>query len=214
MNRRSFLVAIGAASFAARHSPAASSTGARLASAARAQIGATTGYDPTWTAIRYPNGDVPRKTGVCADVVIRAARDGLGLDLQQLLHEDMLKHFDGYPARRTWGSRRPDANIDHRRVLNLETFFERSGACVWRATGPTPGDEFPKPLETGDIVTWMLDARLPHIGIVVATSRSRVATHNSECRVVHNIGRGAEQSMLSEFHAHRAVGHYRWPSGT
>lgn len=98
------------------------SAGEKLAAAARAQVGVTTGYDPTWTAIRYPNGDVPRSTGVCADVVIRAIRDALGLDLQQLVHEDMLKHFDAYPARRTWGSKRPDTNIDHRRVLNLEVF--------------------------------------------------------------------------------------------
>jgi uncharacterized protein len=191
---------------------AASVSGDRLAIAARAQVGITTGYDPTWTAIGYPSGDVPRSTGVCADVVIRAARDGLGLDLQRLVHEDMMKHFDEYPARRTWGSRHPDANIDHRRVLNLESYFRRSGACLWHANGPLPGDEFPKAIETGDILTWLLDAQLPHIGIVVDTSRSGIASHNLECQVVHNIGRGTEQSRLSEFHPHRAVGHYRWPA--
>ena len=192
-----------------------SSGGEKLAAAARAQVGVTTGYDPTWTAIRYPNGDVPRSTGVCADVVIRAARDALGLDLQQLVHEDMMKHFDAYPARRTWGSQRPDTNIDHRRVLNLEAYFQRSGACLWRAGGPTSGDAFPKPLKSGDIVTWLLDARLPHIGIIVAVhsdTPAASATRNSECQVVHNIGRGAEQSVLAEFYPHRAIGHYRWPA--
>lgn len=190
---------------------AAPTTAERLAAAARAQVGVTTGYDPRWASISYPDGDVPRSTGVCADVIIRAARDALGLDLQRLVHEDMVKDFDAYPARHTWGSLRTDTNIDHRRVLNLETYFRRRGACVWNAKGPIPGDEFPSPLEIGDIVTWLLDARLPHIAIVVAAPRNVSASLNRDCQVVHNIGRGAEQSIVADFHPHRAVGQYRWP---
>src|ERR1700758_4704577 len=105
MYRRTFMFGSVAACLLARSKAFAALTpGQKLADAARAQVGVTTGYDPTWTAIRYPNGDVPRSTGVCADVVIRAVRDALGLDLQQLVHEDMMKHFDVYPARRVWGS--------------------------------------------------------------------------------------------------------------
>ena len=216
MDRRAILGGLAGVTALARcvwASP--SGVGGKLAAAARAQVGVTTGYDPTWTAIHYPNGDVPRSTGVCADVVIRAARDALGLDLQQLVHEDMMKHFDAYPARRIWGSQRPDTNIDHRRVLNLEAFFQRQEACQWRSTVPTPGDGFPKPLESGDIVTWLLDARLPHIGIILTAPRNIPATsagRNTDCQIVHNIGRGAEQSMLADFHPHRATGHYRWPA--
>jgi uncharacterized protein YijF (DUF1287 family) len=139
-------------------------------------------------------------------VVIRAARDGLGIDLQKLVHEDMMKHFDEYPARKAWGSKRPDANIDHRRVLNLEAYFTRGGARLWVAGGAAAGDAFPLPLQSGDIVTWLLDARLPHIGIVVSTAGA-----NPDARVVHNIGRGAEESVLSQFVSERAVAHYRWP---
>jgi len=181
-------------------------SGQKLADAARAQLGVTTGYDPNYTKLSYPGGDVPRSTGVCADVVIRAARDGLGLDLQKLVHEDMVKAFNAYPARRVWGSREPDANIDHRRVLNLETYWTRTGARQWAAHAPTPGDGFPKRIETGDILTWLLDARLPHVGIVVSVGR--------QTRVVHNIGRGVEESPLEAFHDHRAAGHYRWPPAT
>ena len=216
MNRRAILRGLAGAATLHRFAWASpQSAGEKLAAAARAQVGITTGYDPAWTLIRYPNGDVPRSTGVCADVVIRAARDALGLDLQLLVHEDMMKHFDAYPARRTWGSQRPDTNIDHRRVLNLEAFFQRNGACRWRSTVHTSGDGFPRLLELGDIVTWLLDARLPHIGIIVATpgtTSATAATRNPECQVVHNIGRGAEQSVLAEFHSHRAIGHYRWPA--
>ncbi|MGA2654139.1 MAG: DUF1287 domain-containing protein [Terracidiphilus sp.] len=205
MHRRGFLVGLISVNVACNRAAfAVGTSGQRLADAARAQLGVTTGYDPTWTKLSYPGGDVPRTTGVCADVVIRAARDALGLDLQKLVHEDMVQHFDAYPARRAWGSRVPDTNIDHRRVLNLEAFWTRAGARLWAAESPTPGDGFPKPIEVGDIVTWLLDARLPHVGIVVSNGR--------QTQVVHNIGRGAEQSPLEAFSAHRAAGHYRWPT--
>jgi uncharacterized protein len=187
---------------------AAPGNGQRLAQAARAQIGVTLGYDPNYTHVSYPNGDVPRSTGVCADVILRAARDGLGLDLQKLVHEDMLRAFDAYPAYKTWGSRAPDTNIDHRRVLNLETYWQRAGAQLWFARNSTPGDEFPVPLEIGDIVTCRLDARLPHVGIIVSVNPQR---ESSQARVVHNVGNGAEETPLSAFHPHRAAGQYRWP---
>ncbi|MBW8870142.1 MAG: DUF1287 domain-containing protein, partial [Acidobacteriales bacterium] len=80
------------------------------------------------------------------------------------------------------------------------------------ADNPIPGDAFPKILQTGDIVSWLLDARLPHIAIVIATSGSASAARNPECQVIHNIGRGTEQSVLGDFRPHRAIGHYRWPA--
>jgi uncharacterized protein YijF (DUF1287 family) len=182
---------------------ATQTSGERLVAAARKQIGVTTSYDPNYTRIPYPNGDVPRTTGVCADVIIRAARDAFSLDLQKLVHEDMLRNFADYPARKTWGETHPDANIDHRRVLNLQTYWKRNGAQIWAAPPSMPGDAFPHP-SVGDIVTWLLDARLPHVGILAA-----IVPHAT---VVHNIGRGAEEIPLSAFRPHRPVGLYRWPS--
>lgn len=211
LDRRAVLRALPAIAAFSRTAWATPAEGIKLAAAARAQVGITLTYDPRWSRIAYPNGDVSRSTGVCADVVIRAARDALGLDLQKLVHEDMEKHFDAYPARRVWGSQHPDASIDHRRVLNLETYFERSGACLWRASSSTPGDAFPKPLAVGDILTWrLLEGQLPHIGIVVAVP-ANVPAENPRARIVHNIGRGAEEIELAPFHPDRAFGHYRWP---
>jgi len=204
MDRRTSVRGVAGACLASSPAWADTGKGQRLAAAARGQIGVTTGYDPTWTKLSYPGGDVPRSTGVCADVLIRAARDGLGLDLQRLVHEDMLRDFAAYPARRVWGSHEPDTNIDHRRVLNLEAYFTRVGARRWFAMKATAGDGFPGPLAAGNIVTWLLDARLPHIAIV-GSSGSGGAT------VIHNIGRGVEESALSEFWPHQAIAHYRWP---
>ncbi len=201
MLRRTFL----ATGIAALTLPAsASDRGSKLAQAAQAQLGVTTGYDPNYSRIAYPLGDVPRSTGVCADVIVRAGRDSLGLDLQRLVHEDMLRDFSAYP--RNWKLPHPDANIDHRRVLNLEVFWQRAGAQLWKATANTSGDGFPGPLEVGDILTWTLQGNLPHVGIVVS--------HNLlGSRIVHNIGSGVQENALLQMHSQRAKAHFRWPVG-
>ena len=53
-------------------------------------------------------GDVPKGTGVCTDVIIRVYRL-MGIDLQQEIHEDILKNQEDYP-----NINRADHNIDHR----------------------------------------------------------------------------------------------------
>jgi uncharacterized protein YijF (DUF1287 family) len=148
MLRRTFLQSATAALAAAALPP---TPGDRLATAARAQLGVTKGYDPRYVRIPYPNGDVPRSTGVCADVIVRAGRDALALDLQRLVHEDMQRDFAAYP--KTWGMTHPDANIDHRRVLNLEAFWHRANCQRWHASSPTAGNAFSSPLAVGDILT-------------------------------------------------------------
>ena len=45
-------------------------------------------YNGEYFIIDYPNGDIPSHFGVCTDVIIRSYRK-LGIDLQQLIHEQM-----------------------------------------------------------------------------------------------------------------------------
>ena len=47
----------------------------QIVQAARNQIGKTLHYDPAYTKLTYPMGDVPISKGVCTDVIIRALRD-------------------------------------------------------------------------------------------------------------------------------------------
>jgi uncharacterized protein YijF (DUF1287 family) len=167
----------------------------KLLAAAHAQVGETVMYDPAYMNIAYPGGDVPRDRGVCTDVIVRAYRDAFGIDLQQLVHEDMRANFAAYPT--TWGLAKPDANIDHRRVPNLETFFARSKAGL--ALSKSAADFRP-----GDIVSQRLPGGLPHIGIV-SDRRSR---DRSRPLLVHNIGAGARvEDVLMAF---TIVGHYRF----
>ena len=184
---------------------AAAGAPARLAMAAQNQLGVTTEYDAAYAPLPYPGGDVPRKTGACSDVVVRAARDGLGLDLQKLVHEDMTAAFGAYPARRLWNQVRPDPNIDHRRVPNLETWLRRQGAEVWQATKKTGGASFPEPLAVGDLLTWRNAEGASHIGVVTRAGKNPM--------ILHNIGHGAMQHGLWPMGFWRnAVGHYRWPA--
>lgn len=170
--------------------------GAALARAAEGQVGVTLHYDPAYVRLAYPNGDVPSDRGVCSDVVVRAFRNGAKIDLQQRLHEDMRANFDRYPS--LWGLRKPDTNIDHRRVPNLRRYFERQGKSL--RVSARAADYLP-----GDIVSWTLPNGLAHIGIV---SSRPAAADPARLLVVHNIGAGAKEEDV--LFAWTQTGHYRW----
>ncbi len=168
---------------------------ARVVRAARAQVGDV--YDASYCTLAYPNGDPPRGTGACTDVVIRSLRAD-GIDLQALVHADITRHWDRYPHR--WGLPRPDPNIDHRRVPNLAVFFTRHGRVLPNAITPATLPTW----QPGDIVAWQLPPNTDHIGIV----SDRRDAHGVPL-VIHNMSRCAEQDALT---AWPIVGHYRYPA--
>ena len=151
-------------------------------------------YNGSYFSMTYPNGDVPADVGVCTDVVIRSYRQ-LGVDLQTDVHEEMLAHFEAFPD--NWGLSKPDSNIDHRRVPNLQTLFSRKGLVL-----PVTAD--PADYVAGDLVTWMVSGNLPHIGIIV----DQRSADGKRPLVVHNIGRGPRlEDMLFDY---PITGHYRY----
>ena len=148
--------------------------------AAGAELRATRAevYDPAYVKLAYPGGDVADDRGVCTDTVIRAFRHA-GVDLQVEVHEDMRASFSAYP--KMWGLTKPDRNIDHRRVPNLETLFKRRGGA--KAISDKADDYSP-----GDIVSWRLSGGgLPHIGVVTRKKRG------GQPLVAHNIGAGTRE---------------------
>lgn len=166
----------------------------RLADSAIALTNYPVTYDPQYFIISYPNGDVPRNKGVCSDVVIRAYRK-LGIDLQVEVHQDMVSHFDKYP--KIWGLKSPDKNIDHRRVPNLMTFFQRKGQSL-KIT--TIGSDY----QPGDIVCWNLGGSVTHIGMVSGV----LSPDGKKYQIIHNIGNGQVlEDMLFDF---KIIGHYRY----
>ena len=154
----------------------------KLVQDARAQVGRTLFYDPSYSRLAYPMGDVDMIRGVYTDVVVRALR-GQDIDLQRLIHEDMSANFSAYP--KNWGAKKTDKNIDHRRVPNIATYLKRKG---YEAKG-----EF----KAGDIVTWRLD-----IGIV-----SDKFAGDKTPLVIHNIGLGAQEEDVLK--SYEITGHFR-----
>lgn len=182
MHRRLFLAAAGAACLAPRalaqpggqeiNFPIKVAIGGELR-AMKAEV-----YDPAYVKLAYPGGDVADDRGVCTDTVIRAFRHA-DVDLQVEVHEDMRANFGAYPN--MWGLTKPDRNIDHRRVPNLETLFRRKGGA--KAISTSAADYLP-----GDIVSWRLSGSgLPHIGVV---TRRR---QGSQPLIAHNIGAGTQE---------------------
>ncbi|MES9898091.1 MAG: DUF1287 domain-containing protein [Sedimenticola sp.] len=153
-------------------------------------------YDGSYFPIGYPNGDVPANIGVCTDVIIRSYRK-IGTDLQQLVHEDIAANFSAYPSKRIWGLSKPDKNIDHRRVPNLQSFLKRHGEAL---SASSKASDY-KP---GNLVTWMLPGNLPHIGIVT----DRISGESGNPLIVHNIGSGPQlEDMIFSY---KITGHYRF----
>jgi len=149
-------------------------------------------YDGSYVRLAYPGGDVAANKGVCTDVVIRAYRS-IGVDLQKLIHEDMLVAFTVYNKR--YKSKVIDSNIDHRRTQNIQTFLTRQGAKLpisYRGSDYKPGD----------IVFWKLAAG--HVGIVV----DKKVPGTNRYYVVHNIGAGPQmEDVLFNL---SLEDHYRW----
>ena len=173
----------------AQHSPSLAS---RLIQSAIDQTQQLVIYDSRYHAIAYPMGDVPITYGVCSDVLVRAYRT-IGIDLQQLVHEDMKNNFNLYPT--IWGLKKPDSNIDHRRVPNLETFFKRHGKVLVISSNGTD-------YQPGDIVSWRIP--VPHIGLVTNLK----SADGKRPLIVHNIGLGVQiEDMLFHYPIH---GHFRY----
>jgi uncharacterized protein YijF (DUF1287 family) len=152
-------------------------------------------YDPGYVSIAYPGGDVPADSGVCSDEIIRIYR-AVGIDLQKEVHEDIARNFSAYPMSR-WQQKRPDRNIDHRRVPNLMAFFGRKGeelAITSQARDYAPGD----------MVAWDLGNGVLHIGMVVDTK----GLLSNRYMIVHNIGAGPQmEDVLFDW---KIIGHYRY----
>ena len=166
----------------------------RMLDGAIAQAGVTTGYSPGYVALDYPGGDVPENTGVCSDVVVRAFRKA-GIDLQKEVHEDMTAARSEYSNK--WGPNKPDRNIDHRRVLNLMTYFTRQGKRL--SISSAAADYQP-----GDVVAWELTSGIDHIGIVT----NMLSDSGDRYLIVHNIGAGTR--IEDVLFAWTIKGHYRY----
>lgn len=141
----------------------------------------------------YPGGDLDPALGVCTDVTVRALRWGKVCDLQEEIYDDIKSHWNDYPMSR-WDAKKPDQNIDHRRVPNQMVWFGK----YWKTI---EGEEY----QPGDIIAWDMngDGWGDHIGIV---SDKFI---DGKPYLIHNFpspGYVAEEDVLNRW---EIIGHYR-----
>ena len=141
----------------------------------------------------FPGGDVAPDMGVCTDVIVRALRWGGVCDLQEEIYNDLKSSWSDYPMSR-WQAKKPDPNIDQRRVPVLMVWF----AKYWQEI--TAEDYQP-----GDVVAWDMngDGWGDHIGIVSDKFVESIPY------LIHNFpdpGYVAEEDVLHEWDI---IGHYR-----
>ena len=192
-------VAVAVAVVRAPESPfplPASSPSPPIVTRARMEVDRGVTYDSSWFQLGYPNGDPAPDKGVCTDVVIRALRT-TGVDLQQLVHEDIVRRPAAYPT-----VARPDRNIDHRRVSPMLVYL-RTHATALPRTFDEPALATWQP---GDIVVWAFHAcpacNPDHVGIVSDRTGPRGLP-----LVLHNIGpTPTEDDRLDAF---TVLGHFR-----
>ncbi|HEX2787091.1 MAG TPA: DUF1287 domain-containing protein [Ignavibacteria bacterium] len=144
--------------------------------------------------IDFPNGDIDETIGVCTDVIVRALRKSGITDLQKAINDDVKSDWNAYPMKR-WKAKKPDSNIDHRRVMNLEVWF----AKYWQTLNNDAD------FQPGDIVVWDMnqDGYSDHIGIVSDTFA------NGNYYVIHNHPNPGYVANEDKLHLWEIIGHYR-----
>jgi len=153
-------------------------------------------YDASYRTISYPMGDVPDDQGACTDVIVRSLR-AAGIDLQQLIHEDMLRNFSTYPN--TWGLSAPDPNIDHRRAPNQMCYLRRHWQELPTRADPSGPDHW----LPGDLVYWHLPSGFLHCGVV----SDRIGASGLPM-VIHNLSVCKEEDCLGRW---KIIAHFRYP---
>jgi uncharacterized protein YijF (DUF1287 family) len=171
-----------------------SSEEAAIVKRARLELDRVTVYDNSWQEISsYPMGDVPSSRGACTDVVVRSLRE-IGIDLQQLVHEDIVRDMRGYNLGFF------DINIDHRRVGTMFTFFSRNAVSL-------PTDLHDKSTwRAGDIVfvswQWIRGAPAEHVGII----SDKIGPRGLPLVIENGGPKAIEQDSLGRG---KIVGHFR-----
>jgi len=157
----------------------------------------------------YNGGDPPLGFALCTDIIARAFKEA-GFDLMQLVDDDITENFYEYPLQKIWGQRYPDANIDYRRIQNLEVFFARNAEELNITFKPEDTDNLVQWLP-GDIAFFDMDkdGHTDNCGII-----SDFTTRKGIPKIIYNYidpGYTVEIDILGQS---VITGHYRYPGKT
>lgn len=145
---------------------------------------------PTYDGKYIDGGYPPDDIGVCSDVVWRAFKNA-GYSLKDMVDADIANNVKDYPR-----VKKPDPNIDFRRVKNLRVFFDK---YAMELTTDTQKIEEWQP---GDIVIFDNNK---HIGMV-----SDKRNGDGRVYIIHNGGQpNRDEDYLKRTNA-TVVAHYRF----
>lgn len=108
-----------------------------------------------------------------ADLLLKVYQLGLGLDVKELLHEDMQSAFSQYPQ--LWSELAPSKDLDATRLPNIQRLFHRSSDDVSQSA-----------VEVGDVVFWALADGTTHSAVIVPGP----GVHAEEKWIVHFTPKG------------------------
>lgn len=143
---------------------------------------------PEYVSAYFAGGYPPEGQGVCTDVIWKAM-EGAGYDFKAMIDRDIAENPKLYPL----PDGMPDPNIDFRRVVNLEVYFDRHFVSL--TTDPEQIDQW----QPGDIVVYD--------GHVAMISDRR--NESGRPYIIHHAGYGPYEEDALDYKTIR--GHYRMP---
>lgn len=173
-----------------------------IVTTARRQYTKKVRYSDRYFRLSYPGGDVPADLGMSVDLVIRSLRSA-GIDLQRLVHEDLIINPDAYPLYR-WPTGYPDYHIDHRRIAILKVFLDRYALRLTSRVALATLERW----QSGDLVIWSTRRTnvLPnHIGVVSDRRNEKGVPYVFE--IYSKDAVVAESRLVNHW---TVVAHYRW----
>lgn len=145
----------------------------------------------------YVGGYPPDAEGVCTDVIWRGFK-GMGVDLKSAIDKDIKNNLAAYPR----VAKKPDPNIDFRRVQNMDMFFKRNSVEETKEVKPRDVENL-KQWQPGDIVVIMKP--FEHVAIVSDKRNSDGVPY-----IIHNTSPHAAENQRLETWSQYIYGHYRW----
>lgn len=143
--------------------------------------------NPKYVSKYYDNSYPPDNEGTCTDTIWRAFKNA-GYSLRDMVNQDILNYPNDYP-----NIKKPDINIDFRRVINLNIFFSKYAISL--TLNPNEIENW----QPGDIVVFENN----HIGII-----SDRRNENGITYVIHNGGqKNREEDYLTKS---EITAHYRF----
>ena len=147
---------------------------------------------PKYVNAYYDGGYPPINDGVCTDVIWRALEEA-GYSLKDLVTEDIKNNREAYP-----NIIYQDSNIDFRRVINLDIYFQRN--VITLTNDISQISEW----QPGDIVVF---GNHEHIGIISDKRNQKGIPY-----LIHNAGQPKlEEDTLERWSKRKGItGHYRF----